>query len=89
MEILFPILDETLQEKVYNILDMQLRDTMKAQMLQPDGTYKKIDKRGKVAFHSQNYFCEEATKQDLDRKKREKDERVFIPEKKPENLEEE
>lgn len=89
VEILFPILDETLQEKVYNILDMQLRDTMKAQMLQPDGTYDKIDKRGKVAFHSQNYFCEEARKQDLDRKKREKDERVFIPEKKPENLEEE
>lgn len=89
VEILFPILDETLQEKVYNILDMQLRDTMKAQMLQPDGTYEKIDKRGKVAFHSQNYFCEEARKQDLDRKKREKDERVFIPEKKPENLEEE
>ncbi len=89
VEILFPILDETLQTKVYNILDTQLRDTMKAQLLQPDGTYDKIDKRGKVAFHSQNYFCEEAQQQALDRKKQGKDERVFIPEKKPENLEEE
>ncbi len=89
VEILFPILDETLQTKVYNILDTQLRDTMKAQMLQPDGTYDKIDKRGKVAFHSQNYFCQEAQQQALDSKKSGKDERVFIPEKKPENLEEE
>lgn len=82
VEILFPVLDEKLQAKVYHILDCQLRDTLKAQLLQPDGTYEKIDKRGKVVFHSQEYFCEEAGLQEK-KKMQMKDKRVFIPEMKP------
>ena len=31
-------------------------------MLQPDGSYEKIDKRGKVLFQSQEAFCQEAIK---------------------------
>ncbi len=88
VEILFPILDKALQQKVAHILDCQLRDTMKAQLLQPDGTYEKIDKRGKVAFHSQNYFCEEAALSAQKSKKQVADNRVFIPEVKPQNPEE-
>ena len=29
-------------------------------MLQPDGTYEKIDKRGKVLVAAQEQFCQEA-----------------------------
>ena len=33
---------------------------MKAHVLKPDGTYEKVDKRGKVLVNSQRRFCEEA-----------------------------
>lgn len=89
VEILFPIFEDELKKKVAHILDCQLRDTMKAQLLQPDGTYDKIDKRGKVAFHSQNNFCEEAALAVTNVKKQTSNNRVFIPEKKPLNTEEE
>jgi len=38
VEIAFPILDARLQAEVREILDVQLRDTIKARLLQPDGT---------------------------------------------------
>jgi polyphosphate kinase len=38
VEIAFPILDARLQAEVREILDVQLRDTTKARLLQPDGT---------------------------------------------------
>lgn len=89
VEILFPILEKNLQEKVRHILDCQLKDTLKAQILQPDGTYDKIDKRGKVLFGSQAFFAEEAAKLVKEAKKQVTDKRVFIPETKPEGAEEE
>ena len=89
VEILFPILEKSLQEKIGHILDCQLRDTLKAQILQPDGTYDKIDKRGKVLFGSQDYFTEEAAKLVKAAKKQVAETRVFIPETKPETMEEE
>mgnify|MGYP003402657618 FL=1 len=88
VEILFPILEKNLQEKVAHILDCQLKDTLKAQILQPDGTYDKIDKRGKVLFGSQVFFAEEAEKLVKEAKKQVADARVFIPETKPETMEE-
>ncbi len=60
VELLFPIEDETLRNEVYDILQKQLSDTVKARMLMPDGTYEKIDKRGKEIFNSQQYFCVKA-----------------------------
>jgi len=89
VEILFPILEKNLQEKVRHILDCQLKDTLKAQILQPDGTYDKIDKRGKVLFGSQAFFADEAANLVKEAKKQVTDKRVFIPETKPEGAEEE
>lgn len=60
VEILFPVEDENLQERVRHILQIQLEDNVKAHILQPDGTYEKVDKRGKVLLCAQDYFCEEA-----------------------------
>lgn len=62
VEILFPIQDETLKQEVIKILDIQLEDNVKAHLLQPDGTYEKIDKRGKVLLNAQEYFASQATK---------------------------
>ena len=63
VEILFPVLDESLQKKVKHILDVELSDTLKAHVLQVDGTYEKIDKRGKALISSQHTFCEEAVRE--------------------------
>ena len=61
VEILFPIEDNRLKDKIIHILDMELADTGKAHILQPDGTYKKLDKRGRgKAMSSQDEFCKEA-----------------------------
>lgn len=57
VEILFPVEDEALKEQVIHILKVELEDNVKAHILQPDGTYEKEDKRGKVLINSQEQFC--------------------------------
>ena len=59
VEILFPVEDEILREKVIHILEVELEDNVKAHILQPDGSYEKEDKRGKVLVNSQEQFCRE------------------------------
>lgn len=80
VEILFPVECEDLKEKVCHILDLQLKDNMKAHILMPDGTYEKIDRRGKELFDSQELFCEEAVAESAKGQMIEGNERVFIPE---------
>ena len=41
-------------------MQLQLKDNVKAHILQTDGSYEKIDKRGKTLVNSQELFCEEA-----------------------------
>ena len=60
VEILFPVLDENLKKRVKHILDVELADNLKAHILQKDGSYEKIDRRGKVLVGSQATFCKEA-----------------------------
>ena len=60
VEIMFPVEDPALKEQVVHILKVQLEDNVKAHILQPDGTYEKIDKRGKVLVTAQKQLCEEA-----------------------------
>ena len=60
VEILFPIEQENLKKEVIHILDMEFQDNVKAHLLQPDDTYVKADRRGKVSISSQDYFAEEA-----------------------------
>jgi len=52
VEILFPVEAAELTERLRHILDAELKDNLKAYFLQPDGSYAKLDKRGKVPFGS-------------------------------------
>ena len=55
--------------------------TGKAAMLNSDGDYTKIDRRGKKLFIAQDYFCEEAAKESLSAKDEvSKSNRTFTPE---------
>lgn len=78
VEILFPVLDETLKKDVKHILEVELSDNMKAHILKSDGNYEKIDKRGKVLVNSQAQFCEEALAA-VPKQEHIYKERVFIP----------
>lgn len=78
VEIVFPVLDEELKKKVLHILDVEFEDNVKAHVLQQDGTYEKIDKRGKVLINSQEIFCKEAEHLVPDQEKAYQ-KRVFVP----------
>ncbi len=80
VEILFPVEAPKLKEKLFTILQYQLQDNLKAHVLQPDGSYEKIDKRGKTLFGSQAAFCKDAIEESLAAKEDIQDSRVFIPE---------
>jgi len=60
VEILFPVDSPELKEELLHILKSQLRDNVKASVLNPDGSYEKVDKRGKQLFNAQEAFCMEA-----------------------------
>jgi polyphosphate kinase len=78
VEIMFPVENETLMDQVRHVLSTQLADNTKAHILQPDGKYDKIDKRGKKLVNSQQQFCEEAKKA-IPKTVNVYQERVFIP----------
>lgn len=81
VEILFPVKNAELKEKLWHILDMELKDTLKAHVMQPDGSYEKVDLRGKQKLNSQDLFCEEAMQYAKGMSGSEESKsRVFIPE---------
>ena len=78
VEIVFPVEDEKIKREVIHILDVELADNRKAHILQPDGTYIKPDRRGKVLINSQQEFCTEAQEQAKDPGKKDRL-KIFIP----------
>lgn len=79
VEILFPIDNDGLKNEIIEMLKVMLSDNVKAQIMQPDGTYERIDRRGKVLLCAQEYFTKEA-KEYLDKnEKKDENSRVFIP----------
>ncbi len=78
VEITFPVEDEYCKNKVMEILRIQLEDNVKAHILQPDGSYEKVDKRGKALICAQDYFCEQA-KMEAAVEDSLEDKRVFEP----------
>lgn len=78
VEIIFPVLEEELKEKALHILEVELADNVKARVMQADGTYEKLDKRGKVLVNSQEQFCQEA-KDAVSKEQFAGSQRIFIP----------
>lgn len=83
VELLFPIEDELLKKEVSEILSVQLQDTVKAHILQPNGSYEKVDKRRRPVINSQAYFCEK-TMRDAKQKSDTTHTHLFEPRMKPE-----
>ena len=79
VEIMFPVEDPQAKAQAKHILDVQLADTMKAYILQPDGTYVKQDLRGKDKICAQDVFCEEAIAAAKKEEKSGEEKRTFEP----------
>ncbi len=62
VEILFPVEQDDLKDKLKRILDVQLADTRKAHILKNDGTYRKA-KKSSDELNSQTQFCKDAVKE--------------------------
>lgn len=64
VEIIFPVEDEAIKDRVKHILDIELQDNLKSYHLGVDGEYHRPDRRGHAAVGSQKQFCEEAMRKD-------------------------
>ncbi|WP_368188950.1 RNA degradosome polyphosphate kinase [Blautia sp. 1033sp1_1033st1_G9_1033SCRN_220408] len=88
VEIVFPVEDEEIKKEIKHILDVEFKDNVKAHILQPDGTYEKMNRRGKAKVNSQMIFCQEAEDKAKAVKKQKTDHgRVFIPAEPAEDIE--
>ena len=77
VEITFPVEDPDAKERALSILRIQLGDTLKAHIMQPDGSYVKQDLRGKEKLSAQEFFMKEAVNAGKNDEK--KPARVFVP----------
>lgn len=81
VEIMFPVENQELKGQVLHILECLLKDNEKAAVLQKDGAYERVDKRGKALYHAQAEFCKEAVEMaKAAAVDNEKDSRTFTPE---------
>jgi len=64
VELLFPVEDHKARNKIKEILDISLLDTQKARILNKDGIYTRIDRRGKESINSQQLFYDHILEKD-------------------------
>jgi polyphosphate kinase len=53
IETMFPIIDSKLKDRIYQIVDLLLKDNVKARVLQPDGTYIRLTPEKNTPIDSQ------------------------------------
>lgn len=78
VELLFPLEAEHIKTRVMGMIDVLLRDVVKAKIKDADKNYNRIDRRGKEVINSQDYFEEQAS---VFEKKyyKEEIEEIFVP----------
>ena len=81
VEIMFPVEDERLMKEVKHVLDVQLSDNVKAQLMQSDGSYVKVHRAGAAGVEAQEQFCREAWERvkAMDNREDVHSSRVFTP----------
>ena len=79
VEIVFPLKQENTKAEAMHILKVQLADNVKARIMDADGKYEKLDRRGKKPICAQDQFCEEARMTQKLETQEVQNTRVFIP----------
>jgi len=57
VELMFPVDSPEIWQRVMDVLQVELDDTEKARLMQPDGSYSRVDRRGKQRLDSQQELC--------------------------------
>ena len=60
IELLFELEHPGIRQRVLDILEVLLSDTEKTRVLQPDGSYRRIDRRGREILEAHQFFCDQA-----------------------------
>ena len=60
VELMFPVEDPEVRERVRDIFESSLRDTVKARILDGCGNYSRVDRRGKDTVNTQELFYRKA-----------------------------
>lgn len=63
VELLFPLKDDKLRDKVLEIFETMWQDNVKTRVLHADGQYEKKDRRGVARLNAQETFIEAAVRQ--------------------------
>ncbi len=63
VELLFPIEDKTAFDSLINLLELQLSDTERSRIMDPEGVYHPVDRRGKPIVDCQQTLIEQAQQQ--------------------------
>lgn len=82
VEIMFPVIQKELKERLRRYMEIQLADNLKAHVLMPDGSYKKPDLNGKAPVGAQKMLCDmavAAAREKTEEKRSKNKSRVFIP----------
>ena len=79
VELMFPIEDPDCRARVMEVLEVELNDTVRAHFLDTDGTYHKIDLRGKIKLDSQEELIRLADEAALEKFGTIEDNTSFIP----------
>lgn len=69
VETLFPIDEEEIKKQIKEILDISLKDNVKARILKADGEYERVQVEGKTVVNSQEYFYKKHKKNSKKKKK--------------------
>ena len=78
VELVFPVEDEDLKQRLLKSLDIMLKDTVNARIQLPNTKYVHIDKRGKAILNSHLEFSKLA-KEALKLKSERNDEKPYVP----------
>ncbi len=78
VEVAFPIESPPLKQRLIELLNYTLQDTVKLRVQQPDGSYVRVDRRGKESLHSQLLFYELSQKR-VAKNKEDKKPEMFRP----------
>ena len=57
VELMFPVESPEIWQRVMDVLQVELDDTEKARLMQSDGSYCRVDRRGKQRLDSQQELC--------------------------------
>lgn len=83
VEVAFAVEDEKIIAEVDKVIETTLSDTAKARVMNSDGTYKRVDKRGRELVNSQMSFYKIAREKNKDEEI--KTDEIFVPLMSPES----